>query len=61
MPQNLHDSSELVQNNEDLEKKLLDFQKETKKTRTADILSKDQQELLLVHESCNHVIPILEI
>ena len=55
------DTADLISKNKDLELKLSKVQEEAKMIGTADTLSKDQSELLRLHERFNHVIYIPDL
>ena len=55
------DAVELISKNKDLERKLSKVQEEAKLIGTAETLSKDQGELLCLHERFNHVISIVDL
>lgn len=55
------DAVKLINKNQDLEKKLAKVQEEARMIGTSETLSKDQTELLRIHERYNHVISIPDI
>ena len=55
------DAAELIAKNADLEDKLTKIQQEVRHICTKDTLTKDQIELLQIHERFNHVISIADI
>ena len=57
----LLDANKLIKKNDDLELKLLNLSKDLKLMSTASTLSKDQAELLRIHEHYNHVLSIADI
>ena len=55
------DAAETIKHNEDLENKILKAQEEAHRIGTTSTLSKDQLELIKIHERCNHVMSVADI
>ena len=55
------DAAEIIKHNEDLENKLLKVQEEARRIGTTSIISKDQLELLKIHDRHNHVMSVVDM